>query len=290
MSQWWTGQKNGSQISDQSPWFDALCNHKHCSAPFSSQRLRNLALRYEIALRSPIRLKSPTSHSVAFYLLSQNQVQPLSLKAFISGELTWQRGGFLSSELSIKASGVMCQLTLFRGSLCVRSGSVTAWAGAFYLGPGEIIQIVQNRIIAAGISIPCQGFFASKSKKGLHRRNRLFCLLLYASLTAFRASKKCSPENLTCSCGLVLYSSGLCVFMKCVWIHGNKICTCCVWTQARPIKKLSNYTSMVICRDWNTTLWKQHHMFRKPSYSFHWLINSKQTWCTFLLQVSTQEE
>ena len=80
-----------------------------------SRRLRNPTFRCEIALHTPILLKSPTSHSVAFYLLSLNQVQPLSLKAFISGELTWQQGGFLSSELSIKASGIMCQLALFRG-------------------------------------------------------------------------------------------------------------------------------------------------------------------------------
>lgn len=82
------------------------------------QHRRNPALRYEIALHTPIRLKSPTSHSAAFYLLSQNQVQALSLKAFISGELTWQQGGFLSSELSIKASGIMCQLALLE-DLCV---------------------------------------------------------------------------------------------------------------------------------------------------------------------------
>lgn len=114
---------------------------------------------------SPAHSNLSASHSVALYLLSQNQIQPLSLKAFISGELTWQRGGFLSSELSIKASGVMCQLTLFRGSLCVFSGSVTTGAGAFYLGAGEIIQILRNWIIAAGIAIPCQGFFCIKVKK-----------------------------------------------------------------------------------------------------------------------------
>lgn len=85
----------------------------YCSDPFCSQCLRKPASRYKIALHSPIHLNSPASHSEAFYLLSQDQVQPLSLKAFISGELTWQQGGFLSSALSRKASGIMCQLALF---------------------------------------------------------------------------------------------------------------------------------------------------------------------------------
>lgn len=188
-------KKNGSQIQGQSSWFDALSNQKSNPALLHSAHSvsRNPALRYEMALHTPIRLTSPTSHCVAFYLLSQKHVQPLSFKASISGALTWQRGGFLSSELGIKASGVMCQLALFyRGSLCVLSGGVKAWADSFYLGAGEMIQIFQNGIIAAGIPIACQGFLCvevKKKKKGFYRGNRLFCLLLYTLLSAFRTSQ-----------------------------------------------------------------------------------------------------
>ena len=47
---------------------------------------------------------------------------------------------------------------------------------------------------------------------------------------------------------------------------------------------------MVICVDWTakTTLESSIAFFRKSSCSLQRLINSKQTWCTFLLQVSTQ--
>ena len=135
-----------------------------------------------------------------------------------------------------------------------------------------MIQIWQNRIIAAGIAIPCQGFFfASKSKKGLHRGNRLFCLLLYAPLSAFRTSKKCNPDNLTCSRGPVLYSLVLdTCFTKCVVVIVNK-----------GMQKTIKWSSVrkLICRLVTTS-----HV---QKVFFHGLINGKPT-CTFLLQVLTQ--
>ena len=65
----------------------------------------------------------------------------------------------------------MCQLALFyRGSLCVLSGGVKAWADSFYLGAGETIQIFQNGIIAAGILIAYQGFLCVEVKKKKKKR------------------------------------------------------------------------------------------------------------------------
>lgn len=209
-------KKNGSQIQGQSSWFDTLSNQKSNPALLHSAHSvsRNPALRYEIALHTPIRLNSPTSHCVAFYLLSQKHVQPLSLKASTSGELTWQRGGFLSSELSVKASGVMCQLALFyRGSLCVLSGGVKAWADSFYLGAGETIQIFQNGIIAAGILIACQGFLCVKVKK---KKKKLYTLL--SALRTSHKKKKSQFDMLTwsCYCPACFHVPWMNVWRKCV--------------------------------------------------------------------------
>lgn len=59
-----------------------------------------------------------------------------------------------------------------------------------------------------------------------------------------------------------------------------------VWT----IKRSDFCISVVVCMHWTakTTVESNIAFFRKSSYSLHRLINSKQTWCTFLLQVSTQ--
>lgn len=189
-------------------------------------------------LHTPIWLKS-ANHT----RISPPVTEP-STASFLEGiHLSWANLAagcisFISAQH--KAPGIMCQLAHFRGSVRVLSGSLTAWAGAFYLVAGEMIQIGQNRIIAAGIAIPCQGFFfASKSKKGLHRGNRLFFLLLYAPLSAFRTSKTCNPGNLTCSRGPVLYSLVLdTCFTKCV-------CGCyCEQRYAENYK-------MVICKEMN---------------------------------------
>lgn len=144
-----------------------------CSIQLTVSQKSSLKVWNSIAHTNPSKFSSIAVH---FTSCHRTKYSLFPLKAFISGELTWQRGGFLSSELSIKASGVMChcQLALFKGSLCLLSGSITAWAGAFYLGAGEMIQILQNRIIAAGIQIPCQGFFASKSKKGPSQEKQAF--------------------------------------------------------------------------------------------------------------------
>lgn len=91
---------------------------------------------------------------------------------------TWQQGGFLSSERSIKALGVMCQLALVKGSLCffqaaycTPSTCVPVKRFRFFYEIGSLLVAFQN---------PAKAFVSkSGKKKGLHRRNRLFCLLLY---------------------------------------------------------------------------------------------------------------
>lgn len=168
----------------------------------------------------------------------------------------------------------MRQLALFTGSLCVLWGSVTPWVGAFYLCASEMIQILQNRIIAAGIPIPCQGFFESKSKKGLHRRNRFFCLLLYAPLTAFRTRKKRNPGNLTCSCG----PESVC-FQEMLWKYvWQRVCVAIMDAD------MSNY-KIKLCTAWNG-LRATIENITMCNKSLH----KQQTVCTFLLQVSTQGE
>lgn len=204
MPQWWTEEKESEPYlgSIFLVWCPLQSKKKSNHALLhSAQSLRNPALRYEITLYTTIHLYSPTSHSDTLCSSILPPVTEPSTASFLKGiHFRWANlaAGWISF-IRAQHKGIRCNVParffFFRGSLCVLSGSTMAWADAFYLGAGEMIQILQNRIIAAGIAIPCQGFFASKSKKGLHKRNRLFCLLLYASLTAFRASKKMLPRQ-----------------------------------------------------------------------------------------------
>lgn len=212
MQQWWTGWKNGRQIYGQSPFFDAFYNQKSSPALLHSSASQKSSLKVWncIAHSNPSKISNITLCSVLPPVTEPSTGSFLKGIHFRWANLAARWISFIRAQhKGIRYNVPACSL---RGSLCVLSGSDTLWAGAFYLGDGEMIQILQNTIVATGIAIPCQGFFESKSKKGLHGRNRLFCLLLYAPLNAFKTRKKCNPDNLTCSHGPVLY---LCVYWVC---------------------------------------------------------------------------
>lgn len=163
-------QRTGGKMAAKfRSWYDALCNQKSNAAQLHSgtECFGNPIFRYEMAVHTPIRLKSPASH----WGESQHRALPLSLKVFISGKLAAGWISFIRAQH--KGSRYNVAACAFR-RFCVQQYA-RSWRLMCAI---EMIPNSQNRIIAAASANPTKAFCVSQKAP--------FCVWLYVALQSRR--------------------------------------------------------------------------------------------------------